>query len=798
MSGVNVYAQVRRSACDGKRANHRGRPETWLRGCSQMGVKGLWKVLEPAGRSVSSPEALAGQRVAIDASIWIYQFLRVTPPGPSHHSLVLAGLFRRLCKLLYFKVCPVLVFDGAAPTLKREATRERSLKRGAAEERYRRIARKIIAAQIHIAALKGDDDSGVQQGEGSTKRQSHRRYGGASGDRGDEDSFENLGFEGEQSESAAEEGEEAWAPSWLNDAYLAGLDVGSTEFKGLPPDVQQEVLLAKKEHILQQHLDLVRGDEHCIPALHFSNMQVEALVKRRKVSEHLERVKEGSTMNFEQDYLVQAGVRHASEQRIASDSTKRYVLVKNSGRAGGGWTIDAAIHPPEEQQKKLNLAKTAEGTDADFDNLFGQQSKEEEEGEEGTAFVINTLVGNLNQGAATGSATMAGPGAEEELSFKPELYLGGAPNQASISESSGGEGADRERTVATVAVRSDGATDADGASSIEPIRPLLSPETQTREERQPSSESDTDQEDMATFEEVAVPSPTERQPVETDYSSDHRRLIEQLQMDMESLRQQAGNPAHSTTIDAELLQDFRQLLTIMGIPWLVAPGEAEAQCAWLQSRGHVDAIITDDNDVFLFGGTRVYRHFFTQHQRITLFLARDIERELGLTRGALIVMALLLGSDYCVGVRGMGPVKSMQLVQILRSLPELEASSCDAWISTISRGLVEHKWPPSATASSAEAAQFLDKLSIQCALPDTHSLDERVPAAYLHPVVDDTSPEFRWQLLPDLTSLNQFLQTRLNWSAAECRQVLEPIIFRQMATPKPAQTTLDAFLAGRP
>ena len=88
-----------------------------------------------------------------------------------------------------------------------------------------------------------------------------------------------------------------------------------------------------------------------------------------------------------------------------------------------------------------------------------------------------------------------------------------------------------------------------------------------------------------------------------------------------------------------------------------APGEAEAYCAWLDRAGLVDAVVSDDSDCFCYGAKTVLRNFSTDPKNfsVTRCTAKRLREELGLSRQRLVVMGLLLGSDYNPGgVAGVG------------------------------------------------------------------------------------------------------------------------------------------------
>jgi DNA excision repair protein ERCC-5 len=140
----------------------------------------------------------------------------------------------------------------------------------------------------------------------------------------------------------------------------------------------------------------------------------------------------------------------------------------------------------------------------------------------------------------------------------------------------------------------------------------------------------------------------------------------------------------SDEISAAMVAQIQTLLRHFGIPYITAPMEAEAQCAKLAELNLVDGVITDDSDVFLFGGKQCFKNIFNDSKYAECFLLTDIDRELSLTRERLISLAYLLGSDYTIGLPGVGPVVALEL---LANFPgETGISDFKAWWMKVQRG----------------------------------------------------------------------------------------------------------------
>ncbi|NWV57007.1 GEN endonuclease, partial [Daphoenositta chrysoptera] len=132
---------------------------------------------------------------------------------------------------------------------------------------------------------------------------------------------------------------------------------------------------------------------------------------------------------------------------------------------------------------------------------------------------------------------------------------------------------------------------------------------------------------------------------------------------------QVGAARTGRSLFKAMLKECLELLECLGVPWVQAAGEAEAMCAYLNAKGHVDGCITNDGDVFLYGAQTVYRNFAmnAKDPHLDCYTMSSIKEKLGCDRESLIGLAVLLGCDYLPkGVPGVGKEQALKLIETLR------------------------------------------------------------------------------------------------------------------------------------
>lgn len=248
---------------------------------------------------------------------------------------------------------------------------------------------------------------------------------------------------------------------------------------------------------------------------------------------------------------------------------------------------------------------------------------------------------------------------------------------------------------------------------------------------------------------------------------------------------------------SEMYQEVQELLTLFGIPFIIAPSEAEAQCAWLDVNGLVDGVITDDNDAFLFGAKRVLRNIFDGKKYVEEYRSSDIDSELGLDREKLIYLALLLGSDYTEGVAGVGIVNAVEVVHAFSGQCGLKhfkgwLEGPDEQILSLA-GMTSNTQEPDGTAYQKEFKKKHQGVRKNWELPAGFP-SEAVIEAYKRPRLDLNKEKFTFGR-PDLEMLREFCMAHFGWQASKSDELLLPVV--KAFDDRTTQTTLDSFLVAK-
>lgn len=128
-------------------------------------------------------------------------------------------------------------------------------------------------------------------------------------------------------------------------------------------------------------------------------------------------------------------------------------------------------------------------------------------------------------------------------------------------------------------------------------------------------------------------------------------------------------------ITGDMIDESKHLLEYMGLPYVQAPSEGEAQASVMSSDGTVQAVISQDYDCLLFGARRVLRNFTIYGRRRissrNIYISVDPEyidlqenlEALGINREQLVDLGILVGTDFNDGVRKVGPKTALSLIK---------------------------------------------------------------------------------------------------------------------------------------
>jgi flap endonuclease-1 len=143
----------------------------------------------------------------------------------------------------------------------------------------------------------------------------------------------------------------------------------------------------------------------------------------------------------------------------------------------------------------------------------------------------------------------------------------------------------------------------------------------------------------------------------------------------------------ATSMKDYMLGDSQKLLELMGLPWVQAPSEGEAQAAYMTKKGDAYYCASQDYDGLLFGAPKMLRNITISGRRkrgkIYIEVVPEIMElsktlsETGLTYEQLIDVGILIGTDFNPdGIKGLGPKTALKLIKqygtLENALPQIK------------------------------------------------------------------------------------------------------------------------------
>jgi len=121
----------------------------------------------------------------------------------------------------------------------------------------------------------------------------------------------------------------------------------------------------------------------------------------------------------------------------------------------------------------------------------------------------------------------------------------------------------------------------------------------------------------------------------------------------------------SSRMSAGIIEGSKTLLELMGIPYIQAISEGEAQASYIVEKGDAYCVASQDYDCLLFGAPRMLKNIAVRGPRSRLEIIKldEVLEQNELTREQLVDVAILVGTDFNEGIKGIGAKKGRNLVK---------------------------------------------------------------------------------------------------------------------------------------
>jgi flap endonuclease-1 len=181
----------------------------------------------------------------------------------------------------------------------------------------------------------------------------------------------------------------------------------------------------------------------------------------------------------------------------------------------------------------------------------------------------------------------------------------------------------------------------------------------------------------------------------------------------------------TTSLKEYMKEDSQKLLDLMGLPWIQAPSEGEAQAAHMTRKGETDYCASQDYDSLLFGAPLLLRNVTISGRRKlpsknvyvdivpeTISLGETL-KDLGITYEQLVDVGILIGTDFNPdGIRGLGPKTALKLIK--------ECGTIENALPRIKNAQFPH--PPQTIREVFLRPQVTDNYTVQWREPDVEGV----------------------------------------------------------------------------